>query len=227
LGYRCYPYLLNASHFGVPQKRERVFFVGFLDKPVEQPTMITRLQKHKRPLCTVRQTVAHLGPAGTDKNPLTCGAKITLAETPVMRRSPYAGMIFNGLGRPLNVDDACATLPASMGGNKTPIVDEVLLYGDSTDDWVVNYHSQIMRGEIKPQFGLAPSRLRRLTVKEAALLQTFPENYRFCGSKSSVYRQIGNAVPCKLAEAVAKAVVEELATPFFDNETIGQLSLAL
>ena len=37
-----------------------------------------------------------------------------------MRKSPYAGMYFNGQGRPINIDDYANTLPASMGGNKTP-----------------------------------------------------------------------------------------------------------
>ena len=46
------------------------------------------------------------------------------AKNPVLRRSPYAGMLFNGAGRPLSVDKYSSTLPASMGGNKTPIVDE-------------------------------------------------------------------------------------------------------
>ena len=41
-----------------------------------------------------------------------------------MRKSPYAGMLFNGLGRPIKIDGYSATLPASMGGNKTPIIDE-------------------------------------------------------------------------------------------------------
>ena len=53
---------------------------------------------------------------GSAGNPHTCTARITLAVTPVMRKSPYAGMIFNGLGRPLNLDGVSATLPASMGG---------------------------------------------------------------------------------------------------------------
>ncbi len=44
---------------------------------------------------------------------------------------------------------------------------------------------------------------RRLTVRESALIQTFPKNFEFSGSLMSMYRQIGNAVPVKLAEALA------------------------
>lgn len=227
LGYRCYPFILNASHFGVPQKRERVFFIGFLEKTFNPQTFLTRLKKHEKPLKSVRDAISHLGPAGTMSNPLTCTAKITLAEKPVMRRSPYAGMIFNGLGRPLNLDDACATLPASMGGNKTPIVDEELLYGKAIDNWVVEYHRNLLENEIKPIFGPAPSRLRRITINEAALIQTFPEDYVFHGSKTSIYKQIGNAVPCLLAETVANAVIEELANIPISEKNETQLLLAL
>lgn len=53
---------------------------------------------------------------------------------------------------------------------------------------------------------MAPPRLRRLTVEEAALIQTFPINYKFCGSQSSKYTQIGNAVPCELGYRIAQMV---------------------
>lgn len=49
-----------------------------------------------------------------------------------------------------------------------------------------------------------PSNKRRMTCRELATVQSFPENYHFCGNRSSVYRQIGNAVPPLLGFAVAK-----------------------
>lgn len=47
---------------------------------------------------------------------------------------------------------------------------------------------------------------RRLSYKEAAAIQTFPPNMEFCGDLDSKYKQIGNAVPVKLAEAIASEV---------------------
>lgn len=47
---------------------------------------------------------------------------------------------------------------------------------------------------------------RRLSYKEAAVIQTFPPNMEFCGDLDSKYKQIGNAVPVKLAEAIASEV---------------------
>jgi len=149
-----------------------------------------------------------LGRAGTSENPNTCTAKITFATNPIMRKSPFAGMYFNGQGRPIDIDGYANTLPASMGGNKTPFIDEEYLYGGADEDWVIGYHNGLMEKTIVPEFKEAPDRLRRITIKEAARIQTFPDDYVFVGNKGAIYTQIGNAVPCKLAEAVAQSVIE-------------------
>jgi DNA (cytosine-5)-methyltransferase 1 len=55
-----------------------------------------------------------------------------------------------------------------------------------------------------PVINIHPSQTRRMTVREYARIQTFPDNFVFCGSVSSMYRQIGNAVPPKFSFIVAK-----------------------
>lgn len=209
LGYNCVPFILNATEYGVSQKRERVFFIGIRDNgdPFFEYYMKDLLLQQKNDAPIVRELLQSLGRAGTDENPDTCTAKITFATHPVMRKSPYAGMYFNGQGRPIDVDGYANTLPASMGGNKTPFVDEDYLYGEASSDWVVDYHRGLMEGTIVPEFKEAPERLRRITIREAARIQSFPDNYVFCGNKGAIYTQIGNAVPCRMAEAVAKAVI--------------------
>jgi DNA (cytosine-5)-methyltransferase 1 len=207
LNYDCSLVLLTASDFGVPQARQRMFLAGFYGK-VRAAEFSNHLMQLKCRAPTLREVLLPLGRAGTPTNPRTCRAKVTIAAFPVLRRSPYAGMLFNGQGRPLNPDKYASTLPASMGGNRTPIVDEEHLF-DGKPSWVEEYHAHLWGGG-KPAIVDPPKRLRRLTVDEALRLQTFPENYIFIGPQSSVFSQIGNAVPCKLAFAVAQAVKRTL-----------------
>ena len=209
LGYCCFSRVLNAADYGVPQKRERVFFVGIKNGTSDLATRFDTLLLNKRkPRQPLRECMLNVGRAGSKDNPLSCTAKITLAINPVIRKSPYAGMLFNGMGRPLNFEDQANTLPASMGGNKTPIVDELLLQNPDAENWIVSYHQKLINGDHVEQPLEVPEHLRRLTIKEAAAIQTFPPDYVFCGEKSSIYRQIGNAVPCNLAQAVAETVIE-------------------
>ncbi len=62
----------------------------------------------------------------------------------------------------------------------------------------------------KPEKGryLHPEEDRPITHREAARLQGFPDSFVFTGSKISIARQIGNAVPVELSEAIARAVLE-------------------
>ena len=209
LGYYCFSIVLNAADYGVPQKRERVFFIGIKNGDSESAARFEEiLIGKKRSRQSLRECLLKVGKVGSKENPLSCTAKITLAVNPIIRKSPYAGMLFNGMGRPLNFEDQANTLPASMGGNKTPIVDELLLQNPDEENWIVSYHQKLINEGKFERLPEVPSHLRRLTIREAAAIQTFPSDYVFCGEKSSIYRQIGNAVPCDLAQAVAETVVE-------------------
>ena len=121
LGYNCAPFILNATEYGVSQKRERVFFVGIRDNwdLFFEHDIKGLIEEQKEQAPVIRELLKTLGKAGTETNPETCTAKITFATRPIMRKSPYAGMYFNGQGRPINIDGYANTLPASMGGNKT------------------------------------------------------------------------------------------------------------
>lgn len=204
MGYKTELLILNSKDFGVAQSRERMFLIGYKEK-----TFSGHLEYHvkqfEKKSCNVSKIIKHLGPAGSSTNPKKVNAIISIAKAPVLRKSPYSGMLFNGQGRPVNPDSYSSTIHASMGGNRTPIIDEEQLYNGATA-WVEEYHKHLMEGGSSYSGELAPNRLRRMTVDEAHLLQTFPEDFEFIGRQSSVFRQIGNAVPCNLAESVANLV---------------------
>lgn len=209
LGYSVNFVVLNASDYDVPQARERVFFIGFKNGTTSSPDLRQMLLPYSHKAKTVREALAVLDKAGEGNNKSICNARITLTHQPVLRKSAYAGMLFNGLGRPLKLDGYSATLPASMGGNKTPIIDEKALY-DGEIPWVEGYRNRVEVDQSVAKTEHVPSYLRRMTVDEARVIQTFPLEYVFCGSQSAQYTQIGNAVPCNLSKAVCSMVIDVL-----------------
>ncbi len=200
LGYKCRVMVLNAADYGVPQMRERMFLVGAKEKPMPVPI---KLMVRK----TVREALSALPALGESGNDSVCKAKITAAKTPVMRKSPYAGMLFNGQGRPVDLEAPALTLPASMGGNRTPIIDQMALE-KRVVPWVSGYHSHLEAGG--QPVSAVPDRMRRLTVEEAACLQGFPAGMAFSGSQCTKFRQIGNSVPPALGTAVAAELMKLL-----------------
>lgn len=214
-GYDADLFVVRASDYGVPQARERMLIVGFREGRAADFFAHLKTQRQVAP--KLRDAIAHLGRAGSPTNPRVCKARVTIAKQPVLRASPYAGMLFNGQGRPLDPDGYASTLPATMGGNRTPILDEEQLYGDGKA-WVVGYHARLWKGNAPLKQKFAPARLRRLTIDEAAAIQTFPAGYEFVGRSSSVFTQIGNAVPCELARRIGvsvKAVLEGYRSNYF------------
>ncbi len=207
MGYRVRFNVLDSSHYDTPQKRERMIMIG-----TRIPGADIRFPEESPATITARAALSHLDAAGTGNNQGICRARITIAKHPVLRKSPYAGMLFNGLGRPLDLDKPAQTLPASMGGNKTPILDERWLAEPTAGDWVTTYHAALVGGN--PEAVAAktdvPPTLRRLTVSEAACLQGFPNGFVFKGAQSEKFRQIGNSVPPPFAYRIAECVLSSL-----------------
>lgn len=185
------PRIVNAADYGVPQKRLRFVIIGVRGGRVVFPA-----PTHSRGKQVTARSV--LDGATVLGNPNL--SKVMFAKTPDLRPSPYAGHLFNGGGRPINLDMPAPTILASAGGNKTHFVDHL--------DLVPRYHKHLWDGG-RPRVGWLEG-ARRLTVKESALLQTFAEGMVFAGSRSSQYTQIGNAVPPRLGEVIGSSVAAAL-----------------
>lgn len=193
IGYSCLNFkILNAAEYGVPQNRKRVFFVGFRNEVSFQFPEVTHGKGHDLlDFVSVREALMGV-PECLPNNSI-----VTYAKKPVLRKSPWAGMYLNGKGRPMNLDEPAPTIPASAGGNRTHIIDEQGILKE--------YHSHLVAGGL-PRTGMV-SGVRRLTVRESARLQSFPDDFFFSGSRSSKYRQIGNAVPPVLAEKIGVEIM--------------------
>lgn len=204
MGYAVRFEILDSQYYNTPQRRERLIMIGSLCG-----ADAIRFPKKGRRIVTAREAIAGLDDPGTGNNQGVCDARITMAKSPVLRTSPYAGMLFNGMGRPIDLSRPCQTLPASMGGNKTPIIDERLLKDPNAADWLKALHAKAIKGKRISGVKIPPF-MRRITVSEAAALQGFPMDFKFFGSRCDRYKQIGNSVPPPLAEAIAREVVNAM-----------------
>ena len=192
LGYQPSWRVLLAADYGVPQKRRRLFIVAFRDHTFWFPKP-THGPGGSKPHVAAGTILKH-EPYGEPNNCL-----VSYAPDIDIRPSPYAGHVYKGGGRPIDLACPCPTVYASAGGNKTHWVDTLNI--------VPEYHRHLMAGG-KTREGIVPG-ARRITVEESSLIQTFPKSMKFCGSRSSQYTQVGDAVPPLLAQVLGTAIIAQ------------------
>jgi len=206
LGYTTAHGVLNAADFGVPQLRRRGFFIGVKKGRPRLP----------RPTCrrweqTVRKAIGDIAGAplvydfsngrledGRYVAHRACELHIARNPRPISleryKTIPPGGNRFTLMQLRPDLTPACWFRKKS---GATDVMGRL--------EW--DKPALTIRTEFfKPEKGryLHPEQHRPITHWEAARIQTFPDDFKFCGSKIEIARQIGNAVPPKLAEAVAR-----------------------
>lgn len=200
-GYLTYCQTLDAQDYGVPQRRRRVFIVGartdggFARFHFPSPTT------PKGYRITVRQAIGHL-PAppedGTDHPEIPNHRRDRLSETNKKRLLALKP----GQGRehlPYELLANCHHVDPSVIGHRN-------VYGRMPWDDVAPTITARFDSFTRGQFG-HPDQTRTISLREGALLQTFPIDFMFAGNKVEIARQIGNAVPLLLAKALGKQII--------------------
>jgi DNA (cytosine-5)-methyltransferase 1 len=211
--YKVVFQLLNAADYGVPQRRERVFIVGFRsDLGVEwtfpdgthsedallsdQWVSLRYWERHKvakrsrpmPPAALAAQTRAsRLKVLSCEPKRPWLTVRDAISDLPDPERTSDSGIpnhIFNPGAKPY------------LGHTGSPL-DEPAKTLKAGDHGVPGGENMLVRPD---------GRVRYFTVREAARLQTFPNDFVFRGSWSGNMRQLGNAVPCELARVVAASV---------------------
>jgi site-specific DNA-cytosine methylase len=184
LGYRVEYRVLNAADYGVPQRRERVIFIGTrLDVPIVFPKPTHRESSSATslfddadllPWVTTQDAIGGLedAPEDVEWNHEFTRHKPDFVER--LAQTPVGGSVYEGFS------DAWYRQPP-----------------DEPSRTVKENHGGVFVHYRHP---------RVLTPRELARLQSFPDNFRFAGPKSKVLVQIGNAVPPLLGKAIGSAL---------------------
>lgn len=193
LGYTVNFQLLNANDFNVPQDRKRVFFIGY-DARRTRRLFSIKAPSNKKP--TLRDTIYDLQKTATpalDKNK-TNGQKLQIPNHEYMTGG--FSSIYMSRNRVRTWDEPSFTIQA--GGRHAPIHP--------------NAPKMTFIEQNKREFVRGKEHLyRRLSIRECARIQTFPDNFIFTyNDLSDGYKMVGNAVPVNLAFHIASQIKNDL-----------------
>ena len=181
------PQIVNAINFGVPQHRERVYIVGFRkDQNVTEFTYPSPVDNTKR--------------FADIKEKQTVSAKYYLStqyiKTLVAHKERHAAK-GNGFGYEIIPDDgvANAIVVGGMGRERNLVIDHRL------KDFTPVTH---IKGEVNREG------LRRMTPREWARLQGFPDDFIIGVSDASAYKQFGNSVAVPAIQATAMEIIKRI-----------------
>lgn len=197
LGYTLVdPTVLKAIFYKVPQKRERLLLIGVRNDlapyfKFNWPAKAPRIYTVRDALCE-----GDLFPCDV---PPSDGQRYPKRKAEILAMVPPGGY-WRDL--PIEVQKEYMKGSFYLGGGKTGMARRLSWDAPSLTLTCAPAQNQTERCH--------PSESRPLTVREYARIQTFPDEWAFSGSMAMQYKQIGNAVPVNLAEAIGRAVVAAL-----------------
>lgn len=195
LGYNVAYKVLRAQYFDVPQKRERLVIIAVrkdIDTPILYPI-------EKDYTISLREAIG-------DK-PESDGQEYTEKKKKIMALVPEGGY-WRSL--PEKIQKEYMMTSYYMGGGKTGMARR--LSWDEPSLTLTCTPAQKQTERCHPEF------TRPLNIREYARIQTFPDNWKFSGSASAQYKQIGNAVPVNLGYYMGRAVIAMLDGQYDPNE---------
>lgn len=193
LGYKTVYGLLDAANYGVPQFRERFVLIGSRDHEDIFLPIPTHFQMHQDPAyrwCTLRDSISDLE--------ADCGECMAFSKDRLeyLRLVPEGG---NWKDLPPEMQEKAMGGAYGSGGGKVGFYRR-LSYSQPSPTLVT---SPVQKATMMCH----PRQDRPLSIKEYARIQQFPEDWYFIGTTAAKYRQIGNAVPVGLAQAIGEAVL--------------------
>tara|TARA_R110002049_G_scaffold279949_3_gene459146 strand:+ start:2495 stop:3751 length:1257 start_codon:yes stop_codon:yes gene_type:complete len=195
IGYNVVPVkVLKAIHYKVPQKRERLILVGIrkdIDIKYEYP-------KPYQSIYTLSDALKKGKLYDTDV-PKSEGSKYPQHKKDVLDLVPQKGY-WRDL--PLDIQKEYMGKSFYLGGGKTGMARRI--------GWDEPSLTLTCSPAQKQTERCHPDETRPFTVREYARIQTFPDEWKFTGSVSQQYKQIGNAVPCNLGKEIGYSVVKFL-----------------
>ena len=205
IGYTVSFNLYNAAYFGAPQIRERVVIIGKLGGGKVSYLQPTHNEEGTDGLKAWRT----LRDAFDDNLPMN--VEHHFIEFPEKRLKYYRilkeGQYWKDL--PLDLQKEALGKSFYLGGGKTGFLRR-LSYSRPSPTLVTN--------PTMPATDLAhPTEDRPLSVEEYKSIQEFPESWKVCGGILDQYKQIGNAVPVKLGEAIAKTIIDDMNGIKYEN----------
>lgn len=223
LGYGVEERIVETWRYGVPQFRQRLILVALADRtafdwPPESPDKVTvgnaigdlpEVDGGWRPDGGANGFTEYTGPQTAFQTRMRDGVP-----------NAHRDRVYDHITRPVREDDARAFELMDANTRYSQLPDDMKRYRDDIfDDKYKRLDENDLSRTITAHISkdgywyIHPRQGRTITVREAARLQTFPDQYRFAGPPSAAFRQIGNAVPPALGSALAGAVTDALNHP--------------